>query len=57
MASLLQTDPLVGVGNVIQGMDLVYLKTKSPNPFRAIYRTLRNYPIKFLIFIRNPFSN
>ena len=23
---------LVGAGNVMQGMDLVYLKTKSPRP-------------------------
>ena len=29
----LHTWGTVGVGNVIQGMDLVYSQTKSPNPY------------------------
>ena len=33
----IEDDPaeIVGVGNVIQGMDLVYSQTKSPNPYRT----------------------
>ena len=47
---------LVGAGNVIQGMDLVYSKTKSPSPYELIISVGQVIPHE-VIGIANGFKN
>ena len=47
---------VVGVGNVIQGMDFIYPQTKSPNPYRGFRLTRGNTQAKTPSCDRRPIT-